>query len=480
MSPLARALLLLLLLGAGVRAEPGVLTVSPASPPRNLLRWQLLPSLLDQKPGDPLALYKQAREALRDAEPGRDDYREIALESERLAAADLSAVSRPRVTAIVTKFQKALDLVAVAANCERIDWTPQLDRIRKQGINTLLPEVQEVREFMPYLRLQARHHLFADRPEEAVRVAALVFAIARQFNESPTLISHLVAIALATTGVGILEDCVQHPRCPCLYDSLTALPRPLLPLRHAFEGARVMGHATLPGLEQMRANPTAELDGETIDRLLAIYRELLNEEPRRIALAALDRLTFGAALKQKHPAASAALRAAGYDAATVARMPVLNVGIVHAFLQYEEGLGQMATAAQRPYHEARTELAEIAKRWPPRRERVTAPDDAAFPLARLLLPAGDRILLADLRLNRRLELLRATEALRRHAVRSGTWPERLADVAGVPHDPATGQPFAYHRAGTTATLDAPRPRPDAAAAYALRFRLTLRAEEVKP
>ena len=65
------------------------------------------------------------------------------------------------------------------------------------------------------------------------------------------------------------------------------------------------------------------------------------------------------------------------------------------------------------------------------------------------------------RLDVRVAALRAIEAIRMHAhAHDGKLPASLDEVkiVPVPHNPATGQPFAYRREGETAVLEGPMPR----------------------
>lgn len=479
---MSRVVVLVLTLSPLVAAGPVTLTATPAPAPRNLYRWQLLPDLLTQKAGDAIEDYKKATAALKEVEPDREAFGVLSQELEKIRTAPLPDLDRKRVAELVAKFQKPLDLIHQAARREQVNWDFVTERLRKAGIGALLGEVQEVRDFLPWLALHARHHLLEGRPEEAVKVVGTVFSLARQVNECPTLIAHLVGIACAQIGLDLLQDCVQHPKCPSLYGPLTDLPRPFLTPRLAYEGERIAAIGTIPGLSKLVADPTAELSNETVDLIVRVYNGLTRDEPGRPATRALDRVTLALAMQKKHDLARAALQAAGYDAAVIAKTPIRNAGLLHGLLQYEEVLGHMAAAALLPYPQARIQFVEIAKKYPERKPSEAA-DDAAFPLVRIFLPHGSKILLSDLRLQRRLELLRAAEGLRQHAASAGKWPAKLDDVKIVPlpHDPATGKPFAYRIEKDVAILEAPLPQPDANKDHALEMRLTLRkAEEKKP
>jgi hypothetical protein len=81
----------------------------------------------------------------------------------------------------------------------------------------------------------------------------------------------------------------------------------------------------------------------------------------------------------------------------------------------------------------------------------------------LLYPAVEKVHAAHVRVDRRLAQLRAVEAVRLHAARTGAVPKALAEVTTVPvpDDPATGKPFEYSAKGDTFTLVAPPPKGEA-------------------
>ena len=95
---------------------------------------------------------------------------------------------------------------------------------------------------------------------------------------------------------------------------------------------------------------------------------------------------------------------------------------------------------------------------------------------RWFLPAVLKVRLAQIRLERKLALLRAIEALRMQAaVRGDGLPEKLDEVTivPVPDDPGTGRPFEYQREGHVATLTSRIPG-EPLQTTGLRYRLTLR------
>jgi hypothetical protein len=71
-----------------------------------------------------------------------------------------------------------------------------------------------------------------------------------------------------------------------------------------------------------------------------------------------------------------------------------------------------------------------------------------------LVPALQKVLRAQARLEQRIALLRHVEAIRLYAAEhNGQLPEKLKDITvPLPDDPFTGKPFRYTLEGATAHL----------------------------
>jgi hypothetical protein len=88
------------------------------------------------------------------------------------------------------------------------------------------------------------------------------------------------------------------------------------------------------------------------------------------------------------------------------------------------------------------------------------------------------------RLDRRLAMLQAVEAIRAYAAgHDGALPAKLADVTEtpVPEDPMLGRAFEYRVEGNTFVLGAPPPSTSPAdASFGVRFEVTLASNEPRP
>src|SRR5207248_2680197 len=81
------------------------------------------------------------------------------------------------------------------ALCETCDWELST-RLRRDGIATILEEVQQMRELDLFLIMRLRLELADGRTRQAVRTASLSLAMAHHAADQPTLINALVGVAL--------------------------------------------------------------------------------------------------------------------------------------------------------------------------------------------------------------------------------------------------------------------------------------------
>src|SRR5262249_14446848 len=153
--------------------------------------YHLLPDVVEQRPGNAAPHYSRAADIMR-AKLGPDDLPFLAqsldLPPERLPVAALRK--------ILTAAEGALAEAECRARCEPCDWGLN-ERVRKDGINVLLPELQEMRNLTTLVLARMKLELADGRTRQAIRTASVNLAMARQVADSPSLISGLVGNAMA-------------------------------------------------------------------------------------------------------------------------------------------------------------------------------------------------------------------------------------------------------------------------------------------
>jgi hypothetical protein len=466
-----RALCLVLLLAGAVTAgaqapdAPRKLTLHPTAAPTPALKYVLLPELADMKPGNAALHYQRAHSFEWWSNVRRlPYYHEIGDWLDR----PLQEV-RDKI-GFVRHFE-ALKAVDAGARRESCDWE-MTERLRKEGIGMLLPDVQGFREYAILLAMRCRLEIADKDYADALHTLQTGLALGRHVSDMPTLISALVGNASCALMLGRVEELIQAPGSPNLYWALTDLPRPLLDLRKALQGEKLITDAEF---RRRHHQPTFHMQGEKLlidaefPDLKTLETERLSPQAQQRALKKLALLgalsgsdagasgdrTFGLlplALKA-YPAAKRALIAQGRKAEDVAALPVIQVILIDALQQYYRLRDDALKWANVPYPQARPHWVKLREEI-----RATAREHPGATPLLTFVPHIQRVHEATLQLDRRVAALRCVEALRLYAAaHGGKLPAKLSDITEVPvpDDPVTGKGFVYQVDGDRVTLRDP-------------------------
>ncbi len=423
------------------------LVLHPASAPSPVLKYPLLPELRDTIPGNAVAHYRQVVQIMnRDAPPSRDWYPTM----DQWMAVPLKDFPREEVGKFLKQCETTFQEVGAGARSEQCDWG-LTEELRKQGIATLLPDVQEMRQIATLLSLRIRYELAEGRPDKAARTLQTGFAISRHLAEEPTLVSALVGIAVGSIMEGRLEEFIQQPNAPNLYWSLTELPRPFIDLRKPLQGERVGVYGTFPGMAETAADLNAKpFTTEQVEKAVSNLQVLSDENSDLMRLK--EKAFLALRLAARHEAAKEILIEQGRPKELVDAMPHFQVGLLIALQQYDQEFDELLKWQSLPYWQVQPEMIKWAKHIKELRDDKNTP---AIPIARLFLPAAQKVLAARVRIDRRIAALRCVEAVRLFAAdHGGKLPSKLEEIkdAPVPLDPVTGKPFDYHVTGDRAFL----------------------------
>ncbi|HEY1380965.1 MAG TPA: hypothetical protein VGF55_29465 [Gemmataceae bacterium] len=418
------------------------LTVSPAAAPDRALRYHLLPELRDTTPGNAVLLYYRAFSPEWSSNlHGNQELQKKIEEALDKSPAEVKAM--PEIDFVRhSHMLKEVDRAARRAYC---DWelTP---RLREDGVNLLIPDVQEMRQFARYLKLRAKLEL-ADRDfDKAAYTLQTGFQMGRHVAEGPTLIQALVGAAITATMLTEVGEWVEAPGSPNLYWAL-GLPQPFVDLRTPLQGERIWLDNLLPGYREALADPAKVPPPFTPD-----LRKRLGQviEGNGVTTYLLMLTT------KKYSLAKAYLREHGRTAEQVEALPVTTAVMLYELAVYDRLYDEMLKWQGWPYWIARPGLDRAEQAL---REEVVRSGSPGFSLAGYLMPAILKVQFASVRTDRTINQLRTVEALRMYAAAHGRFPEKLTDITDVPlpPDPVTGQPFEYKLDGETAVLTAPPP-----------------------
>jgi len=354
---------LVLLLGSALRGEPppGVKTIrlelEPTPSRAPVLRYPLLPELRDQKPGNAVPLYRKAAQTLKTAQKELGDPRWYE-RAQRWIEIPPDRLPRAEVQDFLDHHRGALAEVEDAARHEYADWE-LTEKIRNQGVGTLLPDVQEMREFANLLSLRARLAMAEGRHHDALRDIQTIFAISRDVAHAPCLICSLVGVATGMVGANQLDQLIQQPGAPNLYWVLTDLPAPFIDMRMSLQGERLMAYGTFGGLPLSRQDANKKMTPMEIENAVrmaeGLRRDIVNL-PRPVFKA-----QFGLDVQQKHDKAKRALVEAGWPRDAVEQMPHVQVALLHGFIDYERFMDEEMKWATFPFWQAAPHLLELEK-----------------------------------------------------------------------------------------------------------------------
>ena len=421
------------------KKKPKKLVLYPQPAPRPALKYQLLPSVRERKPGNAAVFYGKIKaeqncffgdEKLQDK---LDSYLNVPLEELR----DAKEIDRI-----------PLRQLERGTLCEYCDF--QIP-IREDGFETLLPELQESRQYARYLYLIARKQIVQGKFDEAAETLKCGYAFGRHVGDNYTLVGGLIGNAIIGIMSDALEEFIQQPGAPNLYWALTYLPKPLIDLRQNMDGEIIALDATFPEL--------LNVDEPIIDP--GYWRHKYWETAKSLDKWSdsntrdVPTMQFVRALRA-YQIAKRALIERGMTVDVIEAMPVGQAILMATSRVFKEMQDESLRCYFLPYWEAEPLLDRAEKNLFRMKEQWAEP----LPVGSGLLPATRAARTAFARLEQRIVFLRVIEALRLHgAANGGSLPKQLTDitVVPIPVDPVTGKPFSYELHGDTALLEATPP-----------------------
>jgi hypothetical protein len=317
--------------------------------------------------------------------------------------------------------------------------------LREDGIGTLLPEVQKMREHATLLKIRMRYELGTGDFDKAVYTARTFYGLSSAFESHPTLIGLLVGIAIQSICTDGIEEMIQQPNCPNLYWSLTEIPANVLNSRVAHGGERILSEVMFkPFLEA-----TGPMSEEETFRQLKLYdaagamTEFMNTTGTSRLKYNLD-APIRSTDKKKVAAARQLLTDTGMKPDRVKTFTDLQAIITADIRRYELLLDEILVTSSLPFPDA-MKVGDAAEK------RVK---EEGGPIAQFFLPTNRKVVAAQARLQQRVAYLRVVEAVRLYAHdHDGKLPEKLADcTVPIPLDPVTGKAFEYAVKDGVATL----------------------------
>lgn len=402
------------------------LTVDAVAPVRPALKYRLLPDIREVQPGNQIpAFYKCF------FEQNHLFYnKESTDKQQKWLAAPLKDLVKEKE--LVNYGGSAVKQAFYAARLDTVDWQ-LLNQMKSDGIGLLLPDVQQMRMLTAVLKVRARGEIARGELDAAVQTLQTQFALARIFNEQPTLVGHLVGVALAMVALGEVEEFVQQPGAPNLFWPLTDLPTPFIDLRKGIHVEKLLVPTAYNALR--KAEPISE---EALGALVKQFDTLLGADSK---IDMLPSAWYSKQAKDKTAVSGATERlvALGHKAADLPKLSAFQVIVMDDHAQYEAEMDELAKWTNVPFWQIPPDFGQ------------QKPRSGAFAQ---LLPAYYKVMLGKMRLHQNVALLTVAEGVRAHAAdNGGKLPATLDAVKlPLPVDPVTGKPFVYERKDGTAVI----------------------------
>ncbi len=433
------------------------ITLHPTAAPKPLSRYYLTPQYVDMQPGNRVpgfmkASMEQQNFFAKEPAEQRQKWNELALAD--LPLDEIKKSGCVGGLAYRKNFQdftqegsgRPLSDVDEAARLLSSDWQIWFN-VRRDGVGTLLPEVQRMRELASVLKVRMRYEVRTGDFEKAAYSARTFYGLSSSFESHPTLIALLVGIAIETIGLSVVEEMIAQPGCPNLYWSLAEMPADVFSARTACQGERVILQAHFKDLtgDTVLSEAAAKKVADTIDLMLAMANDG-KKEPKPS-----ERFTALAKDEKKVAEFRKELIAAGWKAEAVNQFPPLQVVLAQNLLRYDILLDEFYSVMQLPHTEALKVVAESEAKLKEETDAV---------LARGLLPTIHKVKSAHTRIQQRVAYLRVIEGVRLYAFENGgKLPAKLSDIKlPLPKDPASGQEFSYSVKDDVATLTGVNPQ----------------------
>lgn len=417
-----------------------VLHAVPA--PHPALKYQLLPTLYERRPGNAAVFYGRIKAEQDPFFSSKEIWDNIdrALDAPLDEVRDMEHILRDHARSIFRNLERG-------GQCRDCDWQYP---VQEDRFNTMLPDAQEKRQLARMLWADARKRIALGDLDGALRSIKAGYAMAQHTANAPFIVTGLVGWAVSDMMSECVLELIQQPGAPNLYWALTYLPDPLLDFRKIFEGEMLCLAYAYPQLRNVDHSITdPEYWRRQLIELGEFHQEYYGYDSDKLARFQRQ---MPVRLLRAYPLAKRALIEQGMSPKEVEAMPAGRVIILHSSQQFEEMRDEYLKVVLLPYWEALPYLDGADERMDSDRRRWENPLPLydVFPAIR-----GGRTAFA--RLDRQIAVLRILEAIRLHgATHAGRLPNGLEEIeVPVPIDPITGKPFEYRVHNNVAHLEGP-------------------------
>ena len=258
--------------------KPKELAISPAGQPAPALHFRLLPTRSELNPGDAAPIYLRLRHEL--SETG---WKSIEEKYDAWSSLPLEKLPTAEARQFVNQWSNTTKLLRIGTRRQLCDWSYPLLEQRREIIQITLPDCQSMRQWARLLRVKARVENAEHAYNAAIDTIETGIAFGRHVGQGPFVINNLVGNAICSVMLDAIEELIAQPGAPNLYWALTALPRPLLGMREAFETEQSLGECMVPEMA-MTDEPQSSVEWsillEKLHRRLRQLGQIITSDPQ--------------------------------------------------------------------------------------------------------------------------------------------------------------------------------------------------------
>ena len=422
------------------------MTVYAAPEPRPALKYMLRYLPQQQKSGNSMLLWSQSIQNMGTRDEKQDEQVQTWL------AMPPDQLPQREVQQVLGGYSGSLRYARLASERNRAEWEFPWE----EGINMLMPSLNDYRRLARLLALQARMQIAQGNLDEAVETLRTGFALADAMGKGQTLINSLVGIAIETIISEQIATFMQHKDAPNLYWAIADLPQPLVNIRLGLDSEQRWIYASIPELKPENRDKLSAAQWQAILTKVGSWGAYTADRPKPT-----PEVMFSIMLDYER--AKKYLRQEGYSNERIEKMSASAAVGMYWVSQWEYWISQMFKWHRLPVWEARRGYDSVSKAF----EEESFGRGGRINPFMALIPSLTRARHIQVRTDRVLAALQLIEAVRMHAAaHKGQVPATLEEMfPPAPQDPMTGKAFDYSVKGNIFTLQLTEPPTDRSQVY---------------
>jgi hypothetical protein len=387
-------------------------------------------------------------------------------------ATEMKGFPVDEVRELLDPFQSVFTELERATNRMQTRYELQLEQLNApELLETILPEVQEMRSLGRMLSLRIRLAIAEQRWDDVVNDCRCGFRLAEIAGRSTDfLIGRFVGLSISGMMLSTIQEAITQPGCPNLYWALASLPEDrLFETRSSIEYESLSVSRVFEAASELPNEPIGEGQArELIREILQQANQIVGGESKQFPLS---QLTIGLYVMAFADSSREMLAARPEWGAKANKLSAIEAVLRASTLRFTRDRDRWLAWSFLP-EESWSEFQ--AEREASLRNKGTDPTDMLLSLIQLLSPAMEQAHQAGRRTIQQRNLLITLEALRMYAAQNGELPPTLDRLRPAPawNDAIALKPFGYQRtSATTATLTrAPRWHADTSTTIQIRLK----------